>query len=406
MDSRLRIVVTGLIAQHPLGGVAWDYLQYPLGLARMGHEVWYLEDSGEWPYNLDGGDSGEDFRAVSCAPNVDYLAGVMREWGLADRWAYRCPMNDEWSGLAASKVEAIVEHADLVLNVSGSLAHPERYRGRGRLAYIDSDPVFTQIELIDGDQRAVQAADAHDVHFSFGELVSSAFPSSGYSWRPTRQPIVIDEWRAVAPQMGPYTTVMNWSSYRPALYGGRRFGMKDVEFARFLELPKLVDVEFEVATKGTAKGIFPTTDRDDDEAAALTPDAALRGSGWRVVDATTACAGMHGYRSYIQRSRAEWSVGKQAYVAGRSGWFSGRSACYLAAGRPVILQDTGFSEILPVGEGLLAFDTLEEAADAIRRVEEDYDRHASAALAIASEYFDSARVLPRLLDEAMSVSTR
>jgi len=405
VKSRTTVVVTGLIGQHPkLGGMTWHYLNYVLGFERLGHDVYYIEDSGEWPYNLDGGASGEDFSVTSCAANVAYLAAVMQEWNLGDRWAYRCPIDGTWSGLASRQIDALVERADVVINVSGSLARPERYRGRGRLAYVDTDPVFTQIKLNEGDTAARVNADVHDVHFTFGELVSEAFPSHGVTWLPTRQPVVIDAWQGPSAPNGPYTTVMNWWSYAPTTYGGRPLGQKDVEFARFLDLPRDVDVTLEIAVHGTVNGTLPGWGADDHEPHDLT--AALEDAGWHVADAVTRCDGAQGYRSYILGSRAEWSVAKEAYVATRSGWFSDRSACYLAAGRPVILQDTGYSEVLPVGEGLLAFRNVEEAVAAIGAVEAEYEHHARCASAIAADFFDSNRVLTKLLDDAMQISVR
>src|SRR5262245_34507537 len=143
MDSSLRIIVTGLIAQHPtLGGVAWDYLQYAAGLARLGHDVYYFEDSGEWPYNLDGGPTGNDWVARDCTSNVEHLANIMSRFGLAERWAYRFPINSQWFGLPDGKRTAVLDSADLLINVSGTLEHPHQYREVARLAYIDSDPVF------------------------------------------------------------------------------------------------------------------------------------------------------------------------------------------------------------------------------------------------------------------------
>jgi hypothetical protein len=186
---------------------------------------------------------------------------------------------------------------------------------------------------------------------------------------------------------------MNWTSYNPVSYAGRTYGQKDMEFAHFLELPcKVAPAALEIAVRGTKRrGI---------------PDSLLRHKGWRVVDPLEVCPDLNSYRRYLESSKAEWSVAKNGYVAGSSGWFSCRSACYLAAGRPVIVQDTGFGAAIPTGEGVLTFKTLEEAANAIHEVEASYDRHAKAARAIAAEYFDSDKVLTRLIDEAMSCDSR
>lgn len=412
MTSRLRIIVTGLIAQHPLlGGVAWDYLQYVLGLARLGHDVYYFEDSGQWPYTPDGGPSGHEWIAHDCAPNVDHLARVMARFGLSDRWAYRFPIKPRWFGLSAGERRAVIGSSDLLVNVSGTLWRPLDYRRVKRLVYIDSDPVFTQVKLLlpCGDLEFRERVDAHDVHFSFGEAFSPAVPDTGHRWRRTRQPIVLSEWRHAAAPREAFTTVMSWTSYRPLRWRGQTLGQKDMELRRFLELPARVSpTVLEIALNGTqhadweAQTCSPSS--GDPAAGRAVPTAAelLRRMGWRVADAVEVGRDLDRYRQYIQSSKAEWSVEKNGYVLGQAGWFSCRSACYLAAGRPVIVQDTGFGAVLPTGEGILCFRTMEEAVAAIREVESNYDRHANAALATAEAYFDSDRVLTWLIDEALS----
>jgi hypothetical protein len=228
----------------------------------------------------------------------------------------------------------------------------------------------------------------HDVHFSFGEHLSAAIPDTGYHWRPTRQPVVLAEWHPAMPYREVFTTVMNWTSYNVVVYNGQTYGQKDVEFRRFLDLPSQVaPTVLEIAVnEGKTR---------------RTPRALLAHKGWRVVDPELACPDLDSYRRYIESSKAEWSVAKNGYVVGQPGWFSCRSACYLAAGRPVVVQDTGFGAILPVGEGLLPFTTMAEAVAAIQDVEAHYALHAKAARAIAEGYFDANKVLTRLLDEAL-----
>lgn len=385
MSSRLRIIVTGLIGQYPLGGVTWDYLQYLLGLEQLGHEVYYFEDTGTWPFNPISGGLAED-----CDFTVAYLAGIMRRFGFHDRWAYRFPWQDQWFGLAERERHAVVNSADLLINVSGSLERPADYRHVGRLAYIDTDPLFTQVKLAQGQTYFRAQVDAHDRHFSFGERLSAVVPDTGHNWRPTRQPIVLSQW-PVARQSprDVMTTVMNWTSYKPVEYGGQTFGQKDVEFSRFIDLPALVaPVELELAVNaGKVRA---------------TPRALLARKGWRVVDPLEVCPDIDRYRDYVASSKAEWSVAKHAYVAGRTGWFSCRSACYLASGRPVIVQDTGFSAVLPTGEGLMPFSTPEESVSAIQGVVASYARHAAAARGLAESYFDANTVLGTLLQQALA----
>jgi hypothetical protein len=382
--ERLRIVVTGLIAQYPLGGVAWDYLQYALGLARLGHEVYYFEDTGQWPYNPQEGGVSE-----GCEFNVRYLAEVMARFGLGERWAYRFPWESQWFGLPDGRRAEVLASADLLINVSGSLADPTEYRRIPRLAYLDSDPVFTQVKLARGQQDFRRLVDAHDAYFTFGETLSDAVPETGHRWRPTRQPIVLDEWHPQKPRPDVFTTVMNWTSYKPLEYAGRSYGQKDVELMRYLDLPSAVEpavLELAVAAGKTRR----------------TPYDLLARKGWRLADPDRVAPDLDSYRTYIETSYAEWSVAKNGYVEGRSGWFSCRSACYLAAAKPVVVQDTGFSALLPVGEGLVPFRTAEEAAAGIAEVRGHYHRHSAAARAIAEEYFGSHAVLSRLVDEAFA----
>jgi hypothetical protein len=397
--SPLRVIVTGLVAQHPrLGGVAWDYLQYPLGLARLGYDVYYLEDSGEWPYNFDGGPAGNDWVERDPTANVRHLTSVMSRFGLEDRWAYRFAIDGRWFGLSDSKRKEIIRTAGLLLNVSGTLERPEEYRGVQRLAYIDSDPCFTQIKWLQ-DPAFRRRVDLHDVHFSFGERLSQTAFNLGHAWQPTRQPIVRSEWETSSAPRDTYTTVMSWTSYKPLEHAGTTYGQKDAELLRFLQLPRRVPADLEIALSGAEHIDWQTAGAGPRET--IRPRDLLRAHGWRVVDAIDTCSGLDAYRDYVQSSRGEWTPAKQGYVAGRTGWFSCRSACYLAAGRPAVVQDTGFSDILPTGDGVLVFSSLEDAVAAIETVEARYAYHARAAREFAAEYFDSDHVLERLVEQAL-----
>jgi len=384
MSSKMRIIISGLIAQYPLGGVTWDYFQYVLGLARLGHEVYYIEDTGQWPYDPDEGGI-----AKGCDYNVRYLSEIMKRFDLEDRWAYCFPWESQWFGLSDSKRTEILRSADMLINISGVLQNPWASGEVKRLVFIDSDPVFTQVKLARGQNDFRKMVDAHDVHFSFGEAFSENVPQTGHTWRPTRQPIVLSEWRSSTTPRDAFTTVMNWTSYKPLKYQGQTYGQKDIEFKRFINLPVRVSPTILELAVNEGK-----THR--------TPRELLAYKGWQVVDPAEVCPNFDSYRSYIQTSKAEWSVAKNGYVLGQSGWFSCRSACYLAAGRPVVVQDTGFSSVFPVGEGLLTFATFEEAVAAIHSVQVDYPRHARTAKAIAEEFFDSGTVLTRLIDESFS----
>ena len=416
MSSSSRIIVSGLITQHPLlGGITWHYLQYLTGLTRLGHDVYYFEDSGERPYLLGSEAAANNWTAKDCTSNVSYLAKIMARYGFEDRWAYYCSLESKWFGLSDQQRETIVGSADLLINVSGSLENPEKYRRIPHLLYIDTDPVVTQIKIAASADEFAGRVAAHDSHFSFGESFSETVPDSDYHWRPTRQPIDLSQWRPEKPRRETFTTVMSWTSYAPLEYSGRTYGQKDAEFSQFLELPRHVaPIELEIALGGAqhrnwqAEELIraPGADGSAGGAKRWTPPDLLTWAGWGVVDAVETCGDLDSYRRYIESSKAEWSVAKNAYVQGRPGWFSERSACYLAAGRPVVVQDTGFSSTLPVGEGILPFETLEQAIAAINEVEANYARHAKSARAIAETYFDSEKVLARLIHEALSANGR
>jgi hypothetical protein len=395
LSGRLNIIVAGLIGQYPIGGVTWDYIQYVLGLRDLGHNVTYLEDSEQWPYNPSENGCGRE-----AVYNAEYLERIMARFGLGDCWAYRFPggslptgetFQERWYGLSDGRRDQAIDRADLLINVSSGIGNPNRYRQIARLAYVDTDPVFTQIRAVhDAVFRA--HLDAHDLHFTYGECASDTVPATGHLWRPLRKPIALNEWHPPAAHREVFTTVMNWTSYDDVRWNGRSYGQKDKEFLRFVDLPRAVAPA--VLELAIGFGITRRAPRD-----------LLRRKGWRLVDPMQCCGGVDDYRHYIESSKGEWTVAKNAYVEGKSGWFSGRTACYLAAGRPVVVQDTGFAPVLPVGEGIVAFKSFAEAAEGVREVDANWVRHAQAARSIAEEYFDARKMVGRVVDQA-SAGTR
>jgi len=396
MSGRLRIVVGGYIGLLPAAGVTWDYVQYPAGFADLGHDVFYVEDTRLWPiYQPEGSDWGD------CSAAVSHLAAVMAEFGLAGRWAYRDEASGRCFGLSEERLREVCRSADVFINVSCSTCLREEYRAIPRRALVDTDPMFTQVQCVSeqmftpGSPGLRALVEAHTHHFTFGESAGRPecrMPACGIAWRPTRQPIRLDLW----PPAGPlpdragaaWSTLMNWAAGKPLAYDGTTWGQKDVELRRFFALPKLVpEIPLAVAVGQTGGAGEPF------------PAAAARQAGWRVLDPQTEAPNCGAYQAFIAGSRGELSIAKETYVKARTGWFSCRSACYLASGRPVVTQDTGWPAHLPTGHGLFAFDTLEGAADALRRVEADPAAHGRAARAVAEEFFDSRRVLDRMLDE-------
>ena len=395
MSDRLRIVVTGLAASFPFGGVFWDYVQYMLGFRRLGHDVLYLEDTGRWCYDPEAQTFVEDG-----SRNAGYLARHLERLDpdLAGRWFYRDGGGRSY-GRPWPAVVVFCREADLFLHVSASCWMRDEYFAAKRVAFVDSDPMFTQASIpayadgtIDDEGRErVETLRRHDVFFTFAENIGAPdcrVPTALFDWIPTRQPVVLDCFRngngTRRPRRDVLTTVASWESAEGGrVVDGVEYGGKGVEFERFLDLPSRSRLPLELAMAGRA------------------PAERLREHGWRLRDGYEVSRDPWVYLDYLGGSIGEWSVAKNAYVASRSGWFSCRTACYLALGVPAVVQDTGFGVAIPTGEGVLPFSTLDEAGAGIDAVARDPRRHSRAARAIAEEYFDSPRVLSSLLEEAL-----
>jgi hypothetical protein len=401
-NGMTRAIVTGLIAHHSrLGGVAWDYLNVVLGLQALGYEVFYIEDSGDWPYNPDGGIDGQGWMASECTEKISKLALILDAFGLGDKWSYRFPPTGEWFGLSDTKRKQVISTAEVLLNVSGTLDRPEDYRAVQKLVYIDTDPAFTQITL-STNQLLRHRIDLHDFHFTVGENVCLGTIGPPYSWKPTKHPIFLSGWKHALDCRAAFTTIMNWASYKPVIYCDNIFGQKDLELMRFVDLPNrvpAVPIEISMPTVVNTAWESPSQDARANYLRNIfkSPHDLLRHHGWHVLDSAALCGDFSSYREYIITSKAEWSIAKNGYVTGNVGWFSGRSACYLAAGRPVVVQDTGLSEHVPTGLGVLVFSNMDEAVEGIQNVVGSYPKHAQAAFEIAEAYFDSSKVLTKLL---------
>jgi hypothetical protein len=394
MREKLTIIVTGYAATYPVGGATWDYLQYVLGFKRLGHRVYYLEDTGRWTWDVTQNTFSDD-----ASSNAAYLAKCIAALDpeLAHNWALR-DVHGQYYGMSQAQVARLCRETDVFINYSGCCILREEYMACRTKVYLDSDPLYNQAGIIDyvhgtADNKTRWAVDCmrqHDKFVSFGESIGRphcAIPTALFVWQPTRQPIVLDCWEKPGPAVRDVcTTVMSWQPDGGSVtVNGVVYGGKHAEFGKFINLPRRTPQVFELAIGG-----------------GLPPVDLLRQHGWHVIDAYTVSPDPWKYREYICTSKAEFSVAKQAYVATRSGWFSCRSACYLAAGKPVVVQDTGFSEHLPTGEGLLAFSTEDEALEAIERINRDYQRHAVAASRLAREYFDSQRVLQAFLQTVLA----
>jgi hypothetical protein len=390
MQSRLKIVVLGIMGRTPYAGVAWQVLHYLEGLRRLGHEVFYLEDTGSWPYDADRNTVTSD-----CDFTLRYIAGLMTWCGLADRWAYRSAVDEQLFGASDSQVARVLASADALINLTGATVLRADHLQVPTRIYLETDPVLPQVEVANGRAFTLELLNAHTHHFTFGENLGApdcGVPVGDIRYRPTRQPIVLDWWLGeddddLPSVWCPFTTVANWQqSGKDVEWNGETFAWsKHHEFIKFVDLPRRAEQQrFELALAcGDGNAVHLLTE-----------------SGWQVIDAIPLSRHILPYRSYIVGSRGEFTVAKDQNIRLRSGWFSDRSACYLAAGRPVITQDTAFDAVLPTGRGLFSFRTLPDILDALDRINSDYPAHASAAREIAAEYFGAEQVLTCLLEDA------
>jgi hypothetical protein len=384
----LRIIVLGYIVRGPLGGMAWHPLQYVLGLARLGHDVWLFEDSDDYPSCYD------PVRGVTDTDptyGLAFTANTFNRVGLGDRWAYFDAHTDRWLGPAAGGALSVFETADLLFNISGvnplrpwALEVPVR-------VLIDTDPVFTQIRHLTNPTDR-ELAGRHNAFFSFGENIEVArsnVPDDGIKWQATRQPMVLDQWPVTpGPPSAKFTTVMQWDSYPAQEYNGQRFGMKSESFGPFIDLPTNAGRQFELALGSPSA-----------------PRSELVEHGWTIRNPLEITRDPWVYQDYIRASKAEFGVAKHGYVVANTGWFSERSAAYLASGRPVVAHNTGFTDWLPTGDGVLSFRTPEEALAAIEDVNRRYAAHCRAAREIAKGYFDSRIVLASLIERTSDAIT-
>ncbi len=385
MTERSRIVVLGNVVRFPVAGMAWHYFQYVVGLARMGHDVWFLEDSGdavECCYNPSTHVIGPD-----PSYGLRFTAEVLDRLGVGDRWAYHDAHGTGWHGPAADRILEICRSADVFLNVSGSVPVRPWLAEVPVRVLIDTDPAFEQIRRLTVPARS-ELGMRHNVFLSYGENIGSAdclVPDDGLPWKPTRQPVVLDLWplTEVPSSPGPLTTVMQWDSYPAREWNGVRYGMKSETFLDYLDLPRRTGAHIELALGS------PNAPRD-----------LLRDHGWQLRDPLEVTRDPWTYQAYLQSSRAEFSPAKHGYVISRSGWFSERSAVYLACGRPVIAEDTGFTRQISTDLGVLAYDSPDSAAAAIEDLFTREHLHRQAAREIAAAHFDATTVLDQLLRDA------
>jgi hypothetical protein len=364
-------IVAGALANKAWnGGNAWARLSWTQGLERLGVETFFVEQ----------------LQPEAPPGAVDYFDCVTSQFGLAHRSALLDGAGASLHGLARAELEQVACSADLLVNMGGHLTDEALKRAVGRRLYLDDDPGYTQFWHAAGDASA--RIEGHDDYVTFGARIGSnscRIPSGGIEWMGILPPVVLADWPSTFTEPGRFTSVGSWRGpYGPVEYEGRLYGQKVHEFRKVVDLPRLVEADFELAL-----AIDPVeTDSLD----------LLERGGWQLVDPRMVAHDPHAFRRYVQQSGAEFSVAQGIYVDTRSGWFSDRSACYLASGKPVVAQDTGLEGLFPLGEGLVTFRTVDEAAAAVHEIAGDYRRHARVARELAEAYFNSDLVLANLID--------
>jgi len=379
----------GFMGGMPIAGVIWQHVHYVVGLQRLGHDVYYIEDSARLPYNPETFDVNNEF---------DYAAKTLgrlaSEFDFKDRWAFcaRYLKENPTAGLPLKTIRQLYREADAILNICGTQEFNDDLLKSDRIIYVESDPGVEQIKIDQDVRSTIDYLRRHHALFTFGENVgtkSFPVPTHGIKWHATRQPVVTDLWKTDrAPKPAAvFTSIANWSTsgLKDITWRRRKYlWSKSREFLRFVAAPKKSGETFELATNIEDRKTREKFERND----------------WRFTWPTQMSVDYWLYRDYIQRSKGEFTVAKDQYVRLNTGWFSDRSACYLAAGRPVITQETGFTKNYGGEAGLLSFRSLGEIAEAVKMINRDYAKHAGAARQIAREIFEAEKVLKSLLDRA------
>lgn len=381
----MRVVVTGYMVRHPVAGNILAFFSYLVGLRELGHDVVYIEESG-WanscydPVAKTYGDNPEN--------GLRILTTLFKAEGVNVPRYYVNRDTGTVHGGTWDDVKQSLSAADILINIGGVCWLPEFSRCPRRIL-IDMDPLFTQ-----AGRFGMGAIPEHHMHFSYGMNIGQTactVPTAGIDWIPTVPPVVTAMWPVAGTPAGArFTTVANWSGYSGIEHNGEYYGQKDEEFMRLLELPGVTSQVLEIAVSG-----MPTEVANR-----------FKAQGWKLRDAGEISREIDTYQTYLRNSLGEFSVAKNGYVKTWSGWFSDRSVCYLAAGRPVVLQDTGFTDWLPAGRGVLGFTTLDEAVEKLEQVSDKYEEHRISARQIATEVFEARTVVARLLELAVAGTDR
>ena len=384
--ARGKIIVFGILFWYPLAGVTFQFLHYLLALRRLGYDVYYIEDSARWIYDPKLNDLSPDPTG-----NLSAIVPVLEAHDLGDKWAFRGKYPDgQCYGLSEARIDALYREADAFLNVTGAQELREEHLQIKRRIYVESDPFASQVKVARGDAGMIRTLESHDMLFTFGENIGApdcGIPVERFHWHPTRQPVLLDLWPMARPAPeAAFNTITTWHNKGKNIdwQGDTWYWTKDREFEKFINLPQLrPKARFELAA-----GV-------NHEVREL-----LTRHAWRLADSIGVSTSVDSYRDYIRNSRGEFTVARDQYVRPKTGWFSDRTACYLAAGRPVITQETGFSKFYGAGRGLFGFNTMEDILRAVDLIESDYAGHCMAAREIASEFFAAEKVVGSLMERA------
>jgi hypothetical protein len=378
----MKIIIGAVISVPPYApGFAWHWLQYAAGFQQLGHEVFYLEEVAP-AWCIDEAGRPCDF---AHSINRRLFQASMKRVGLMDRACQIYDHGQATFGLSRASLERLAKEADLLINMSGHIKTLFILDNVKRRVYVDQDPVYTQLWYAEYGQDVNFGQ--HDLFFSVGLNIGTPYtpiPDCGLNWHHTLPPVVLEHWPfAINPSSSRFTTIASWGGHGDLQYRGEWYRSKYAEFRRFAELPGQAKQEFEIALR---------RHREDDPGVQL-----LRANGWFLREAIQ-IADLDAYLGYIQESRAEIGIAKHAYVKGCSGWFSDRAAHYLASGKPVLAQATGFERHVPTGQGLLTFVSVEEAVTGVEEINRNYATHCRAARSFAAEYLDYRVTLPKMLE--------
>ena len=384
--SKGKVIVFGILFWFPLAGVTYQFIHFLLGLRRLGYDVYYIEDSGRWIYDPDLNDL-----SPNASKNIKAVAPILEAYGFKDRWGFRGDYpGGQCYGLDEARILQLYGEVEACLNVTGSQELREEHRACARHIYVETDPVAGQILVAQGDQDMIDTLTSHDTHFTYGGNFGQPdcrVPLERFNWLPTVQPVLLDLWdNQILPGADAYfNTIATWQNQgKDIVFNGETYyWSKDREFRKFIDLPDDGGHNFELAVgvEGTDRQL-------------------LEAHRWKLTDPVDLSRNMASYHDFIVNSRGEFTVAKDQNIRLRSGWFSDRSACYLAAGRPVITQDTAFGSYLPTGKGLFSFQTREDILAALEEISTDYRGNCEAAREIAAEYFAAEKVLASLMSRA------